>query len=55
MNYGLLKELCDASGVSGYEGEVLSYIAGRIKDKVFSLGIVITIPLFLINESFNWS
>ena len=31
MNYGLLKELCDASGVSGYEDEVLSLIAEKIK------------------------
>lgn len=37
MNYTLLEELCNMSGVSGYEGEVLSYIAGRIKDKVDGL------------------
>lgn len=31
MNYSLLKELCDAHGVSGYENEVLSLIAEKIK------------------------
>ena len=30
MNYSLLKELCDAHGVSGYENEVLSLIAKKI-------------------------
>lgn len=37
MDYKLLEELCNLSGVSGYEGEVLSYIAQRIKDKVDGL------------------
>ena len=45
MNYTLLEELCNMSGVSGYEGEVLSYIAGRIKDKVFSLTAIAGYPL----------
>lgn len=37
MNYELLKELCLAHGVSGYEKEVLLLIAEKIKDKVESL------------------
>lgn len=34
MDYKLLEALCNESGVSGFEKEVLSFIADRIKDKV---------------------
>ncbi len=37
MDYKLLEKLCNLSGVSGYETEVLSYIAERIKDSVDGL------------------
>ena len=37
MDYKLLEKLCSLAGVSGYEKEVLSYIAERIKDFVDGL------------------